>query len=165
MRKTNKERGVEGFKVEKVDKRLGDFLGDLEKGLKAYGGIKGLRRALNGSMQTKQHKNNETEYIFDIVCAHYSLPERVLRRPGGHGTIRDAKKHIYCLLHFSLGFTIRYISGIFNYTSHNSVGKVVRYYKVIFVDKASRLKQDKEFEATYDLLNTKLLEYIKNQKQ
>lgn len=135
------------------------LLKNIQQGLKKYS-VKELNQALNVALRNSSDNKYEIDCVLNIVTKHYKISVRSIKNAHTRGNIQDAKQIAYCLLHFNLGFPIRYIARrIFN----NWAGSVFNGIKR-FKNAKADIKPDKEFLDTYDTLNKELLQLLKKQE-
>lgn len=136
---------------------LESLLSNIQEGLKKFT-IQELNEAIITFLNKKSDKSLETNYVLTIVAEEYNLSKQSLRSKRARGTLQEAKQVAYCLLHFNLGFSLRYISQRVFFNNHNSVAIGVRRLK-----KADpKIKVDKVFIDKYKKLENKLLENFAN---
>jgi chromosomal replication initiation ATPase DnaA len=141
-------------------KDIETLLKNIQEGLKNYS-VKELNDAIISFLNKKDDKSAEIDFVFQIVCEEYNTSSRILKKNNVRGILHEAKQIIYCILHFNLGLSIRYIAErVFNNKWHNSVHMGIKRYKGC--DPA--LKQDRMFVEKYQLLSGKFIENFTKEK-
>jgi chromosomal replication initiation ATPase DnaA len=136
---------------------LESLLQNIQEGLKKYT-IQELNEAIITFLNKKSDKSVETNYVLTIVAKEYSVSKDSLKSKQARGMKQEAKQIAYCLLHFNLGFSLRYISNRVFFNNHNSVAIGVRRLK-----KANpNIKVDKDFLDIYKKLEKQLLNNFAN---
>lgn len=136
------------------DKDIEDLLKNIQEGLKKYT-IKELNAAIVEFFNRKDDKTQEIYYVLEIVSAEYNTNIRILKKKNVRGEISDAKQLAYCLLHFNLGLSTRYISEkVFQSNWHSPVHKAVLRLK----EANPALKPDRQFIEMYNKLSQKLID-------
>jgi hypothetical protein len=135
------------------------LLNNIQKGLKMYS-VKELNNAIKKILTKKDEKIDEINYILNIVCDHFDITLTQLKKKGARGKIIEAKQTAYCLLHFKIGLSIRYIATkIFN-NWPNSISIGIKRFKNADV----KIKQDVVFMNNYNKLQEQLIVYITTNK-
>jgi chromosomal replication initiation ATPase DnaA len=142
------------------NKDLEQLLKNIQDSLKVYS-IKELNQAIIVALNEKHDKTIEINYILDIVSSHYKISIKQLKGRYGKGRIADAKQIAYCLLYFNLGIPIRQIAMkiFFNWPTSVTIG--IKRLKNADI----KVKSDKEFKDTYQLLTEKLIKVISQEKE
>ena len=136
------------------ERDIEELLKNIQEGLKKYT-IKELNAAIVEFFNRKDDKTQEVHYILEIVSNEYQITPRVLKKKGARGDLSDAKQLAYCLLHFNLGLSTRYISEkVFQSNWHSPVHKAILRYKTA----NPNLKPDREFIDKYNELSQKFIE-------
>jgi chromosomal replication initiation ATPase DnaA len=136
-----------------------NLLKNIQEGLKNYS-VKELNEAIIDFINKKDDKTEEIDYVFQIVCDEYKTSPRILKKNNVRGVLHEAKQIIYCILHFNLGLSTRFIADrVFN-NWHNSVHSGIKKYKLC--DPA--IKQDRIFLEKYSLLSAKFIETFTKEK-
>jgi len=136
-------------------KDIETLLKNIQEGLRNYS-VKELNDAIISFLNKKDDKSAEIDYVFQIVSKEYNTSPRHLKKQNIRGVLNEAKQIIYCILHFNLGLSIRYISEkVFNHKFHRSVQIGIQKYKMC----NPHIKQDRIFADKYELLSSK---FIKN---
>lgn len=138
------------------DKReIENLLRNIQEGLRVYS-LKELNEAILKVLNTKSDKSQEIEIVVNIVCNEYSISRTTLKNKNARGTLQEAKQIAYCLLHFKLGLSVRYIAEkIFNnWPTSVSIG-IQRIKKADVTH-----KEDKKFLEQYERLEQKLINNI-----
>jgi chromosomal replication initiation ATPase DnaA len=133
------------------------LLKNIQEGLKRYT-VKELNDAIITFLNKKEDKNEEIDYIFQIVAEEYETNIRMLKKSNVRGILQEAKQIIYCILHFKLGLSTRYIAEKIFSNWHTSVHTGIRRFKSC----DTNLKQDREFVEKYNLLSDKFIENFKD---
>lgn len=135
------------------DKDLEDLLKNIQEGLKKFT-IKELNDAIVEFFNKKDDKTQEIYYILEIVSEEFKTNVRQLKKKNVRGDLSDAKQVCYCLLHFKLGLSTRYISEKVFYSNwHSVVHKAICRYKNANIS----LKPDREFVDIYNKLSEKFI--------
>ncbi len=136
-------------------KEVENLLRNIQKGLKLYP-VKDLNEAIITFLNKKNDKSIEIERVMVLVCKEYGISKSSLKSKNARGTLQEAKQITYCLLHFVLGLSIRFIATkiFFNWPTSVSIG--IKKYK----DGDINHKQDKKFIDKYLHLQSKLVEEI-----
>jgi hypothetical protein len=141
-------------------KDIETLLKNIQEGLRNYS-VKELNDAIISFLNKKDDKSAEIDFVFQIVCEEYSTSSRILKKNNVRGVLHEAKQIIYCILHFNLGLSIRYIAErVFNNKWHNSVHMGIKRYR----DCDPALKQDRIFAEKYQLLSGKFIENFTKEK-
>ena len=141
-------------------KEIKSLLKNIQEGLSKYS-ISELNEALISILNKKHDKSEEIEYVFHIVTNEFGISVRTLKQKNQRGDINEAKQIAYCLLHLTLGLSIRYIADKIFFNWHTSVSIAIKRFKTINL----AVKHDKEFLDKYTKLQIKLIEYINKKKQ
>ena len=142
-----------------VTKDIESLLKNIQEGLKHYS-VKELNDAIISFLNKKDDKSHEIDYVFQLVCEEYKTSARILRKSNIRGTLHEAKQLIYCILHYNLGLSTRYIADkIFN-NWHNSVHMGIKRYK----NYDPAIKQDRIFMEKYQSLSRKFIENFTKEK-
>jgi chromosomal replication initiation ATPase DnaA len=129
------------------------LLKSIQEGLKKYS-VKELNDAIISFLISKEDKQEEIDYIFKLVCKEYNTNIRSLKNNGVRGELQEAKQVIYCILHFKLGLSIRYISNKIFSNWHASVYTGIKKLKNCDVN----IKQDREFLQKYEKISSLFIE-------
>jgi chromosomal replication initiation ATPase DnaA len=130
------------------------LLKNMQKGLKFFS-IKELSDAIFSFLKSKEEKSTEINLILNIVQNEFSISLNKLKS-NGRGEIIDAKQLAYCLLHYDLGLSVRYISSKVFDNWPNSVFNGIKRLKNIDLN----LKPDKLFFEKYKLMQNKYVEQL-----
>jgi len=142
------------------NKDIETLLKNIQQGLKHYS-IAELNKAIVAVLNKKHDKREEVDFVLDIVATHFSTSVRALKISKERGKMIDAKQLCYCLLHFELGLTIRYIANtVFDKWPNSVATGITRFRKA-----NPNIKTDKEFLDVYSQLQQKLMNYITNEKK
>lgn len=145
------------YAMSNTKNELESLLQNIQEGLKKYT-IQELNEAIITFLHKKSDKSIETNYVLTIVSEEYNLSKQSLKSKRARGILQEAKQVAYCLLHFNLGFSLRYISQRVFFNNHNSVAIGVRKLK----NADPNHKVDKAFIDRYKKLETKLLHNFGN---
>ena len=136
---------------------LETLLKNIQKGLKNFT-IQELNEAIITFLNKKGDKSVETNYVLSIVSKEYNVNIDSLNSKRARGSLQEAKQVAYCLLHYNLGFSLRYISTRVFFNNHNSVAIGVRKLK----NADPNHIVDKAFIEKYGKLEKKLLQNFAN---
>lgn len=137
------------------NKDIEELLKNVQIALRKYS-IKELNEAIIIALQNKHDKTNEVDFILKITSNHFNINVKTLINSKSKGNIQEAKKITYCLLHFNLGLSIRYIATkIFN-TWPNTVAIGINKLKNINI----KIKQEAEFLNIYEKLRNELIQHL-----
>ena len=134
------------------------LLKNIQQGLKKYS-VNELNVALIKALSENHNKSGEIEYLIKLVCEEFDISEYALKHMEMRGKMQDCKHIAFCLLHFHVGLSIRYISRNVFFNGHTSVANGIKRFKKCNLE----IKQDKEFLEKYHLLKFKLSLFIKEQ--
>lgn len=139
------------------NKEIETLLKNLQEGLKTHS-VKELNDAITTAITNKYDKKADIDFVLTIVSKTYEIGIKALMSNHGRGKVQDAKQMAYCLLHFNLGLSMRYIAKkiFFNWPASVLIG--INRYKTA----SPKVKHDVEFMETYTRLQTELLNYISN---
>lgn len=141
-------------------KDLEQLLNNIQKGLKKYS-VKELNEAIVTIINKKHNKTREIDFIFEKVSSKFDVPIAILKAKGGTGKVQDAKQICYCLLHFDLGLSIRYIAEQIFFNWPTSVWVGTKRLKGIDLN----VKTEIEFHDAYQNLQLKLINFITIKKE
>lgn len=142
------------YKNMSKDKDIEDLLKNIQEGLKKYT-IKELNAAIVEFFNRKDDKTQEIYYVLEIVSLQFKTNIRTLKKKNVRGEISEAKQLAYCLLHFNLGLSTRYISEkVFQSNWHSPVHKAILRLK----EANPALKPDREFLEMYNVLSQKIID-------
>jgi hypothetical protein len=136
-----------------------ELLKNIHQGLKKVG-LKELNTGILKFLSTKNDKSEEIDFVLQLVCKEYSLSIHSLKSKYPKGLVQDAKQVAYCLLHFNLQLTIRYIAEKIFMNWPTSVYTGVKRYKEGDINH----KADKDFMEKYNKLEKLVIEHITNFK-
>jgi len=136
-------------------KHISKLLKNIALGLQKYE-IEELNEALVLLLSKKSDQKSEVDYVIKIVSELYEITPNSLLTSRSRGKIQQARKLAYCLLHYTLGLSIRQVAQLFN-RFHNSVASALKEYKS---QEPQRFKVDKEFEKNLNMCKARLFEYI-----
>lgn len=123
--------------------------------------VKELNEAIISFISTKYDKSPEIEYVFKIVSDDFKVNPERLKQKNVRGIYNEAKELIYCILHFNMGLSIRYIAKFIFFNHHMSVYGAIKKFNNL----NENFKQDKMFLDRYKELSGKFIEYITKQKE
>lgn len=129
------------------------LLKNIQEGLKTYS-VKELNEAIISFLNKKDDKTEEIEHVFSIVCEEYKTTPKILKKNNIRGDLHEAKQIIYCVLHFNLGLSSRYIANRIFFNWHGSVFQGIKKFK----DCDLNIKQDREFMKKYEKISSKFIE-------
>lgn len=142
---------------EKKDIEL--LLKNIQEGLKKYT-VKELNDAIITFLSKKGDKFEEINYVLQLVIDEFNITMHTLKKSNARGSITEAKQIAYCMLHFNIGLSTRYIATrIFN-NWHTSVHTGILKLKKSDINH----KQDKEFIDKYQLLSNRFIEHFTKEK-
>jgi chromosomal replication initiation ATPase DnaA len=136
-------------------KDIEQLLKNIQEGLKKYT-VKELNDAIISFLNKKDDKSVEIDYVLKIVSEEFNTNVRIIKKQNIRGILQEAKQICYCILHFNLGLSTRYIADRVFGNWHTSVHTGIRRYKNL----NQAIKQDREFQEKYDLLSTKFIEHF-----
>jgi len=136
-----------------------NLLKNIQEGLKNYS-VKELNEAIISFLNKKDDKTEEIDHVFSIVCEEYQTSPRVLKKNNVRGILHEAKQVIYCILHFNLGLSTRFIAERVFGNWHNSVHTGIKKYKEANPD----IKGDRIFLEKYQLLSGKFIQTFTKEK-
>jgi chromosomal replication initiation ATPase DnaA len=115
-----------------------------------------LNKAIIQFLNKKDSKRNEVDYVMRIVAREFGFSQKTLRQKQARGSLQDAKRTAYCLLHLDLGLPMRHIAKRVFFNWHTSVANGVKKLK----DADPEIKSDKIFIDRYKKLQKKLVNHI-----
>lgn len=137
-------------------KEIVELFKTLQGGLKKFT-LTELNQAIGVLLKDVKNngRNDEIKVVITEVCKNYNINKNQLINSNARGKISQAKSVVYCLLHFELGLTIRYISKkVFFQKHHGSVAVAIRNFKNI----NATIKPDKEFLDNYEKIKKSIKE-------
>lgn len=138
------------------NKEIESLLKNIQEGLKKYT-VQELNTAIVSFLNSKHDKTQEIDFVLKIVCDEFQISKKILKSSkNARGVLQEAKQIAYCLLHFNIGLSIRYISDRIFFNGHTSVFIGVQKFK----NADHEHKADKVFIETYNKLQTKLIENL-----
>lgn len=137
------------------NKEIEALLKHIQEGLKKYT-VQELNTAIVSFLNSKHDKTQEIDFVLKIVCEEFQISKKTLKSKNARGILQEAKQIAYCLLHFNIGLSIRYISNRIFFNGHTSVFVGVQKYK----NADHEHKADRGFIETYNKLQTKLIENL-----
>ena len=146
-----------------VEKReLEVFFKNIQQGLKKYT-LQELNDSLgvivNNKTDKQQDKKQQINIVVEVICSHFDLTKESLLRGRGKGTIQEARKYAFCILHNDFQVPIRYIAKkVFQLNWHTSVSIAIQYYKTLNLD----VKPDREFKERLQIIQNKIVDKINN---
>tara|TARA_R110000751_G_scaffold258936_4_gene358303 strand:+ start:5002 stop:5442 length:441 start_codon:yes stop_codon:yes gene_type:complete len=142
--------------MQKDNKEIESLLKNIQLGLQKYS-VKDLNKALQSVLSKNGSQANEIQFVLKIVAQKYKISTKTLTQSRARGDIQEARMLSYCLLHFTLGLSIRDIAkNIFN-RWHNSVASAIKQYRE---QQPFKFKVDAEFEEKLKDCQTQLLNFI-----
>ena len=121
-----------------------------------------LMKAVKGVVHQRDDAHLDIEQLLTIVANGYGISKRTLKKARSIGKIREARNVAYCILHFELKLSCRYIAlKVFCHKAHNNVWEAVNNYKSL----NKKIKSDREFQEKYDQYNEQLIEFIRKRQQ
>jgi chromosomal replication initiation ATPase DnaA len=138
-------------------RELETLLGNIQRGLKKYS-VQDLNEAIVTFLNKKNDKSIEIEKVISIVSKEYNVSRNTLKNKNARGTLQEAKQISYCLLHFNLGLSIRYIANSIFFCWPTSVAIGIKKYK----EADKNHKEDIKFIEKYEKLQGVLIKEICN---
>jgi chromosomal replication initiation ATPase DnaA len=123
--------------------------------------VKELNEAIISFISTKYDKSHEIDYVFKIVSDDYNVNPEILKQKNVRGIYNEAKEIIYCILHFNMGLSIRYIAKYVFFNNHMTVHGGIKKFNNL----NENFKQDKLFMERYNKLSGQFIEYFTKQKE
>ena len=112
------------------------------------------------AISKKSENANAEKYILELVCDKYKISYRALIYSKSKQHITEARQVAFCLLHYTLGLSTRYIANrIFHFKHHSTVGDAIRMYKRLDI----KLKPDKDLKESIESLREKITEKLHKQ--
>jgi len=138
------------------------FFKNIQQGLKKYTLQElndSLGQIVNNKTDKQKDKKQQISIVVDVICGHFSLSRESLLRGRGKGTIQEARKFAFCILHNDFNVPIRYIAkNVFQLNWHTSVSIAIQYYKTLNLD----VKPDREFMERLQIIQNKIVDKINN---
>tara|TARA_R110000764_G_scaffold542_6_gene2077 strand:- start:7397 stop:7834 length:438 start_codon:yes stop_codon:yes gene_type:complete len=141
--------------MSKENKHISKLLKNIALGLQKYE-IEELNEALVLLLSKKTDQKAEVDYVLKLVSELHEITPNSLITSRGRGNIQQARKLAYCLLHYTLGLSIRQIGSLFS-RYHNSVTSALKEYKA---HQPKKFKEDEIFERNLVRSKERLFEYI-----
>lgn len=111
------------------------------------------------AINKKQNTFYSEKYILECVCDACNITYNTLINSKGIHSVAIPRKIAYCLLHYTLGLSVRYIAiDIFHYKTHSKVAADIKSYERL----DSNIKTDREFKEAIEKLKTKILAKLNN---
>jgi chromosomal replication initiation ATPase DnaA len=143
------------------DEQIKELLTNISDMLKFYT-VTELNLFLAAGINKKQHNYSAQEYILNLVCDTYSVTRHSLLHAKNNQQITGVREVAFCLLHYMLGISQRKIAmNIFTLKNHSPVFLAVKKYKSLDM----KIKQDREFKASIDILQEKVQQEINQVKK
>jgi chromosomal replication initiation ATPase DnaA len=142
------------------EKDIEELLKNIQEGLKNYT-VRELNEAIVSFLNKKDDKTQEIYYILEIVSKEFNTNIRTLKKKNVRGDISEAKQLAYCLLHFNLGLSTRYIADKVFSNWHSVVHQAIVRHK----NADMNLKPDRLFIEKYELLNQQFIENFANENK
>jgi chromosomal replication initiation ATPase DnaA len=137
-------------------KEIETLLKNIQEGLKKFT-LKELNEAIVDFFNRKDDKSKEINIILDLVCADFDTSLRILKKKNVRGDISEGKQLAYCLLHYNLGLSTRYIAEkVFIGHWHSVVYKANLRLK----NAQPNIKSDREFLERYQKLNEQFIDKL-----
>ena len=119
-------------------------------------------KQLREQIDWKHQQHRFEKYILDLVCDTYKVSYRALVYSKSNPSVTRARQVAYCLLHYTLGLSVRHIAKrVFHFDHHNSVGSAINMYKKL----NPKLAPDKEFKESIDMLREKVMTKIQESEK
>jgi len=143
-------------------KELEVFFKNIQQGLKKYT-LQELNDSIGAIVTNKTDKQKEKKsqinIVVEVICSQFDLTKESLLNGRGKGSIQEARKYAFCILHNDFNLPIRYIAkNVFQLNWHTSVSIAIQYYKSINLD----VKSDREFKERLQTIQNKIVEKVKN---
>lgn len=138
-------------------KEVEDLIKNLHQGLKKVG-LKELNNGILKIIKEKNSKSDEVYYVLSIVCKEFDITLSSLKAKYPKGIIQDAKQVAYCLLHFDLHLTMRYIAEKVFQNWPTSVYTGIKRFK----EGDPNHKADKDFLEKYQKLKLQTKDFLNN---
>lgn len=127
------------------------LLKNIQNGLKKYT-VSELSDGIFHYLNKKDDKTKEINHVLSVISEHYNTETANITKKYVHGTLGDAKQIFYCILHFELGLSTRFIANrVFKSNSHAHIYRGILRLKNANV----LLKPDKEFIDNYNSIKEK----------
>ena len=140
------------------NKDIEQLLKNIQEGLKKFT-VKELNDAIISFLNKKDDKSQEIEFVLSLICEEFNTNLRTLTT-NVRGILHEGKQIAYCVLHFNLGLSTRYIADkIFN-NWHTSVHTGIQRFKNCNM----QIKQDREFMERYELISKRFFENFTKEK-
>lgn len=139
-------------------KEVENLLKNLQLGLQRYS-ISELNEAIVSVLKNKRSQRPDINYVLQIVADRYKISTKTLTNSKARGRIQDARMLAYCLLHYTIGCSTRFIASKFNRTN-NAVGRVLKMYKAL---EPAKFKDHADFIQDYEQCQEKILKFLNNE--
>jgi hypothetical protein len=139
------------------NKEIELLLKNLQNGLKRHS-VSELNDAISIAINNKDDIKSDIDFILSLVAKDYGITIKAIKRNYARGKATDAKQIAYCLLHFNLGLSIRYIAKNVFHNWATSVFTGIKRFKNSDV----KVKNDAEFIDRYKRLQEKVIKYLEN---
>ena len=142
------------------EKAVAKLLKNIALGLQKYK-IDDLNEAICKIIAKKENQQAEIDYVMKMVSRMYQITPSTLVKSRSRGDIQQARKLAYCLLHYTLGLSIRQVATLFN-RWHNSIASALRQYQS---HQPTKFKMDQEFETKFRTCQKDLLQHMNIQTE
>jgi hypothetical protein len=120
------------------------FLKLVEENLKAHS-IEKLTTLMTEALTESQATPTAIEDVIQVVCSDYKITKAMLLKSRMRGPVQEARHICFCLLHFDLGYHMRFIAFKVFYIFPNAVFVGIKKYKTI----NPNIANDREFMERY----------------
>lgn len=138
------------------------FFKNIQQGLKKYTLQElndSIGQIVNNKTDKQKDKKQQINIVIDVICGDFTISKESLLKGRGKGTIQEARKFAFCILHNDFNVPIRYIAKkVFQLNWHTSVSIAIQYYKTLNLD----VKPDREFMERLQIIKNKIVEKINN---
>ena len=142
---------MEGRKLEESE--IQHLLKNLMEVLQLYT-VPEFNNFLITAINKKGDTHSAEKYILELVCETYKISYRALVFSKSNQNVTIPRQVAFCLLHYTLGLSTRYIAKtIFHFEHHSTVGSAIKMYKNL----NPNLKPDKELMQSIDALREKVV--------
>ncbi len=136
---------------------LQNLLKNIQLGLQKYS-VSELNDAIVLVLANKPDQQQEINYILQIVADKYKITQKTLVTSRARGDFQLARMLSYCLLHYTLGLSVRHIGDKIFHRGHNCVSSALKHYKAL---EPERFKVDREFEEKHKECQSEFINLIK----
>jgi chromosomal replication initiation ATPase DnaA len=145
--------------MKKEEQDVSQLLKSISVGLQKYG-ISEFNTEIKKIIAKKADQQREINFVINMVSGQYTITPNTLLNSRSRGKIQEARTLAYCLLHLTLGLSIRKIAVIFG-RYHNSIASALKSFSE---QQPEKFKMDKEFSSLYEKCQDRLLNHIKDDK-